>query len=325
MDEELRGRLERSGYDRPGFAADFDRNRPRPPSVLLELLPLLAGGGRPRLVVDLGSGTGLSTRSWADVADEVVGVEPNEAMRRFAEQTALENVRYVEGSSYATGLPDGAADIVTAAQSLQWMRPKDLFAEVKRILRIGGVFCAYNYFVLQTPIWEAATAFDLVQERKKGLRLRLGLDNAPASPPSLDWLEKSGAFRQTRELVVHSIEDGDGERLIGFALSEGSLRTLLEAGASESEIGLGRARLRWWLCGADAADLRLRLQAVQPRRAGAAAPGPFKTSSRRPGRDAPVRVVGGAGAAPPEPEVVPAGAEGQAREAARALITGGEV
>jgi SAM-dependent methyltransferase len=257
VDEELRGRLDRSGYDRPGFAADFDRNRPRPPSVLLELLPLLAGGGRPRLVVDLGSGTGLSTRSWAEVADEVVGVEPNGAMRRFAEHTpALENVRYVEGSSYATGLPDGSADIVTAAQSLQWMRPKDLFAEVKRILRIGGVFCAYNYFVLQTPIWEAAIAFDLVQERKKELRLRLGLDNAPASPPSLDWLEKSGAFRQTRELVVHSVEDGDGERLIGFALSEGSLRTLLEAGASESDIGLDQLRaaadaipepVPWWI------------------------------------------------------------------------------
>lgn len=257
MDEELQGRLDRSGYDRPGFAADYDRNRPRPPSVLLELLPLLAGCGRPRLVVDLGSGTGLSTRSWAEVADEVVGVEPNEAMRRFAEHTpAVENVRYVEGSSYATGLPAGAADIVTAAQSLQWMRPKDLFAEVRRILRIGGVFCAYNYFVLQTPIWETATAFDLVQKRKKELRLRLGLDSAPASPPSLDWLEKSGAFRQTRELVVHSVEEGDGERLIGFALSEGSLRTLLEAGASESDIGLDQLRaaadaipepVPWWI------------------------------------------------------------------------------
>jgi hypothetical protein len=61
VDEELQARLERSGYYQAGFAAHYDRYRPRAPSVLLELLPLLAGGGRPRLVVDLGSGTGLST------------------------------------------------------------------------------------------------------------------------------------------------------------------------------------------------------------------------------------------------------------------------
>jgi hypothetical protein len=33
---------------------------------------------------------------------------------------------------------------VTAAQSVQWMRPEDLFPEVARILRVGGVFRAYN-------------------------------------------------------------------------------------------------------------------------------------------------------------------------------------
>lgn len=257
MDEELRLRLDRSGYDRPGFAADFDRFRPRPPPVLLELLPLLAGGRRPRMVVDLGSGTGLSTRPWADVAEEVVGVEPNEAMRRFAEGASqLENLRYLNCSSYSTGLPNASADIVTAAQSLQWMRPQDLFPEVARILRAGGVFCAYNYFVLQTPVWEAATAFDFLQERKKELRLRLGLDDTPSPRPSLDWLTESGAFRETRELVLHSVEQGDGERLIGFALSEGSMTTLLEAGASESDVGLDRLRaaadampqpVPWWI------------------------------------------------------------------------------
>jgi SAM-dependent methyltransferase len=257
MDEELQARLESSGYHRTGFAAHYDRYRPRPPSVLLELLPLLAGGGRPRLVVDLGSGTGLSTRPWADLAEEVVGVEPNDAMREYAEgASGLANVRYLGCSSYATGLASASVDIVTAAQSLQWMRRTDLFREVARILRTGGLFCAYNYFVLQTPSWEAGPAFDFVQERKKELRLRLGLDKTPSSPPTLDWLTESKAFREARELVVHSVEEGDGERLVGFALSEGSMRTLLEAGASEADVGLDRLRatadgmpqpVPWWI------------------------------------------------------------------------------
>ena len=257
MDEELLARLERSGYDRPGFAAEYDRHRPRPPAILLHVLPLLAATGRPRLVVDLGSGTGLSTRAWAELADEVVGVEPNDAMRSHAEQaTESANVRYLGRSSYDTGLPDACADVVTAAQSLQWMRPEHVFPEVGRILRPGGVFCAYNYSVLQTPVWEAAEVFDLVQARKRELRDELGLEHVAVGPPDIAWLEESGVFRHARELLVHGVEQGDGARLLGFALSEGSMRTLLEAGASEEDVGLDRLRavaasmpepIPWWI------------------------------------------------------------------------------
>ena len=257
MDEELLALLERSGYDRPGFAAEYDRHRPRPPAILLHALPLLAGTGRPRLVVDLGSGTGLSTRAWAELADEVVGVEPNDAMRSHAEQaTESANVRYLGRSSYDTGLPDACADVVTAAQSLQWMRPERVFPEVGRILRPGGVFCAYNYSVLQTPVWEAAEVFDLVQARKRELRDELGLEHVAVGPPDIAWLEESGVFRHVRELLVHGVEQGDGARLLGFALSEGSMRTLLEAGASEEDVGLDRLRavaasmpepIPWWI------------------------------------------------------------------------------
>jgi SAM-dependent methyltransferase len=100
MDAELRRRLEQSGYGRSGFAEHYDRYRPRPPLALLELLPPLAGVERPSLVVDLGSGTGLSSRFWAERAERVTGVEPNEAMRTFAEQTTdASNVSYLGASS----------------------------------------------------------------------------------------------------------------------------------------------------------------------------------------------------------------------------------
>lgn len=60
-----------AGYGEPGFAERYDRCRPRPPVALPELLPPLAGVRRPHLVVDIGSGTGLSTRIWAGHATDI--------------------------------------------------------------------------------------------------------------------------------------------------------------------------------------------------------------------------------------------------------------
>jgi SAM-dependent methyltransferase len=195
VDEELQGRLDESGYDRAGFAADYDRFRPRPPAALLELLPLLVGLDRLKLVVDLGSGTGLSARLWAERADEVVAIEPNEAMRTFAERaTTAAHVRYLGTSSYETGLPDASADLVTAAQSLQWMRPERVFPEVARILRPGGVFCAYNYFVLQTPLWGPEAVLGSVLARKAELRAQLGFDRVQPSAPLSRGLRADRCF-----------------------------------------------------------------------------------------------------------------------------------
>jgi len=57
-----------------GFADVYDAYRPRPPAVLADVLCALAGVVRPALVVDLGCGTGSSTRYWAERAGQVVGV-----------------------------------------------------------------------------------------------------------------------------------------------------------------------------------------------------------------------------------------------------------
>jgi SAM-dependent methyltransferase len=258
VDSELRRQLERSGYHRPGFAEHYDRHRPRPPAALLELLPPLAHAERLRLVVDLGSGTGLSTRGWAGHADEVVGVEPNDAMRAWAEQaTGERGVRYVAASAYETGLPAACADLVTAAQSLQWMEPERVFPEIARMLRPGGVFCAYQYDALQTPLWQPEAEWERVMRRKRELRSQLGLNaDKRRWPITRALLEESGAFRFVQEMSLHSVESGDGERLVGFALSEGSMTTLLEAGVSEEEVGLDRLRaaaaemrepVPWWV------------------------------------------------------------------------------
>lgn len=95
-----------SGYRSAAFADSYDSFRPAPPQELLTLLAIVAQIRRPGLVVDLGAGTGLSTRAWAGRADEIVGVEPNPQMVEQARSATHEpSMRYLTAYADQTGLP----------------------------------------------------------------------------------------------------------------------------------------------------------------------------------------------------------------------------
>jgi hypothetical protein len=66
----------------------YDTFRPSAPAVLSGLLTQMAQIDIPSLVVDVGSGTGLSTFIWAEQAKAVLGIEPSAARDR-AELPAL--------------------------------------------------------------------------------------------------------------------------------------------------------------------------------------------------------------------------------------------
>jgi len=222
VSEFSRALIDRSGYEREGFAGGYDRFRPRPPRGLLELLCRYARAERPRLVVDLGCGTGLSTRAWSGIAERVGGIEPNRAMSAAAAQARA--VEYREAFAQETGLPNGAADIVTASQSLHWMEPEPTFAEAARILRPGGVFAAYDYDWRPAVDPELDQALEAYQARRTEMRARRGIQQGADRWPKHEHLERmraSGRFRLCREVVLHSVEDGNAERIGGLARSLG--------------------------------------------------------------------------------------------------------
>lgn len=240
-----------------GFADTYDTFRPSPPFVLLDILTQLAQTPQPALVVDLGSGTGLSTALWAFRATEVIGVEPSADMRRQAEASTVEkvqrkvgssdaaNVRFRAGYANATGLPNGCADIVTCSQSLHWMEPVSTFAEIARILRPGGVFAAYDYDWPPTLSWEIEqahqTLISQIHLSEQAFRLSKGVSFWDKRQ-HLNRMRASGLFRATKEIVLHSIEQGGAERLVGLELSQGGIATLLKSGMSEKEIGVDAMR-----------------------------------------------------------------------------------
>jgi ubiquinone/menaquinone biosynthesis C-methylase UbiE len=230
-----------------GFADVYDAYRPSPPADLVMLLTQLAGVERPELVVDLGSGTGLSTVIWADRASRVIGIEPNADMRRQAELRLPESgaVTYRDAVSSNTGLPDACADIVTCSQSLHWLEPESTFAEAARILRPGGVFAAYDCDWPPTMHWEAEAAYNALMARGTRIERERGIDLGVRrweKSGHLERMRRSGRFRYVRETLLHHIEPGDAERLVGLAASQGGIAGLLRRGVSEGEIGLDLLR-----------------------------------------------------------------------------------
>lgn len=230
-----------------GFAGLYDRHRASPPAALAGLVAQFTGVARPALVVDLGSGTGLSTRYWADQAERVVGVEPTADMRRQAEAaTPARNISYRSGFSHATGLPAQGAQVVACMQALHWMEPAGTFAEAKRILAPGGVFVACDYdWPPATGAWAADAAYAACIRTARRLEKEHQLDAGLRQWDKAGHfarMQQSGCFRHVQEVLVHHRDTGDAGRLVGLHLSQGYVAALLRAGVSEDQLGITELR-----------------------------------------------------------------------------------
>jgi ubiquinone/menaquinone biosynthesis C-methylase UbiE len=240
-----------------GFANHYDHYRPSPPAVLADLLGQLRGAGagcdrrpspaavladlfglfahlddsaRPARVVDIGCGTGLSTRYWVGRATEIIGVEPADSMRTQAETLGGEGIVYRKGFSHATGLPDACADIVTCSQALHWMDPLPTFREVARILKPGGVFAAFDYdWPPVTTSWVADKTYAETLKAIAQLESLHGINDGLHrwdKTGHLARMKESGVFAWVRECTVQHTDKGNATRLSGLLLSQGSVQAL---------------------------------------------------------------------------------------------------
>ncbi len=246
-----------------GLADQYAAGRPRLPVAVAELCGQLARVDRPACVVDLGSGTGASLLLWSGRAERVIGIEPSSDMRRvaaaaIAELPDGERFQLRAAVAAATGLPDGSADIVTCSQAMHWLEPASTLTEVARLLRPGGVFCAVDCDWPPLVDWELDPVHRAVFARMESRERELGL-----RPPSwdkgehLERMRRGGWFRWTHELAVGHPEEGDAERVLRLAESQGAVAALRRAGCTDHDLGLdelaavarrvlGDRPRRWW-------------------------------------------------------------------------------
>lgn len=107
----------------------YDCHRPSYPGAALDKLTELGVLDQPRLVADVGSGTGIFTEALLARGHRVAGVEPVQELRSVAEErlSGFAGFVNVAGSAEDTSLDERCVDVVTAASALHWfdLRPPE--------------------------------------------------------------------------------------------------------------------------------------------------------------------------------------------------------
>ena len=128
-----------------GLAQDYSAYRPAyADSVLDGILGLLQRPPASLDAADVGAGTGIWTRMVARRGfRRVTAVEPNDDMRTTGARDSLGlPIDWRNGAGAATGLADGAVDLLTMASSFHWVDFEAGVGEFHRVLRPGGRFVA---------------------------------------------------------------------------------------------------------------------------------------------------------------------------------------
>jgi SAM-dependent methyltransferase len=104
----------------------------------------LEGLGDPSalVVADLGAGTGISSRLFADRGACVIAIEPNAKMRAQAQPHP--NVRWNDGTAQHTGLADASVDLIVACQAFHWFATSEAMREFRRVARRRAALLQYE-------------------------------------------------------------------------------------------------------------------------------------------------------------------------------------
>ncbi|MFJ4901189.1 class I SAM-dependent methyltransferase [Streptomyces sp. NPDC088727] len=124
-------------------AAQYGAARPGYPDALLDAVEELAGRPlRGARALDVGAGTGISTRRLRDRGAAVVAVEPGPGMAAELRRT-LPDVPLVRGDGNGLPFADASADLITYAQSWHWTDSARAAPEAMRVLRPGGALALW--------------------------------------------------------------------------------------------------------------------------------------------------------------------------------------
>ncbi len=180
------------------ISAAYAAHRPSYPAALVDFLARLAPARR--LAWDAGCGSGQLSVLLAGAFERVVATDASpEQIGRAASHARVE---YRCARAEASSLPERVADLSTAAQAAHWFDLPSYYAEVRRVVRPGGIVALISYGVVTVgadvdaviqPFYRSVLASYWPPERRhvddgyRSLSFPFEEIDAPALEIRLDW------------------------------------------------------------------------------------------------------------------------------------------
>lgn len=224
------------------YLLTYQKFRPSPPVEIIHQALNYLNKEQAERILDLGCGTGISTRIWRKFARQIIGLDPSKEMIEIAsdKNRLSPKIKYIVGYSNQVELPSSSVDIISCAQSFHWMEPNSTVSEINRLLKRNGVFVVYD------ALWPPSANFEFEQAYNylflKIAKITESLQETIAhrwnKNAHFEHLSKTGKFRFLKKVYYHKTQKFSKEQFMGIALSQGGLEALLKLGLSTEAIGL---------------------------------------------------------------------------------------
>lgn len=236
--------MSRSAFE--GLADRYARFRPGYPDEAIRAIWDYALEAEPAgselVALDVGAGTGISTRALAAAAPpgtRIVGIEPNASMRREAQRGAAgdSRVRYVDGSAEEVPAEAASAFLVLVGQSIQWFDRPAFYRQAARVLEPGGALA----IVQNNRDWGTSPMLaayeDFLEQGNPGYSRFYRAFDLEAELRRLPDFEQVRVRRAgwTRRMPL--------DDFLGMTTSSTKMAPIIEARGSDAALGQLRARL----------------------------------------------------------------------------------
>lgn len=124
---------------------DYSRYRPTYPVALFEYLASLCR--EEDTAWDCGTGNGQAAIRLADFFQTVIATDPSE--KQIANAILHPAITYRVERAEESQIPTGCIDLITVAQAVHWFAIDKFYAEVRRVLKSGGVIAVWCYSLLE--------------------------------------------------------------------------------------------------------------------------------------------------------------------------------
>src|SRR5688572_20243286 len=193
-----------AGLDWGRISDDYARFRSGPPASFYSKLRALGVGVPGQRLLDLGTGTGILARTFARAGARVSGIDPSrgqvERARKAAAEEGLE-IDFRVAAAEETPFGSASFDAVTGNQCWHFFDGARALAEVKRVLKPGGLLAVSDFFWIAARDPVAAATEDLILKYSptwEGYRWAGELPARPGLEP-VDTVEYEESIPFTRE------------------------------------------------------------------------------------------------------------------------------